>query len=79
MLNDSVATALDTFGGMETEETAKFARMFNHFFDCLNVTNYSARMKERNPFKAPYRGPTDFRLKVCTRAEVTPNNYIPVY
>ena len=50
--------------GVKAEETSKFAEMFDKFFDCVNVTNFSAGKYSRNPFKDPYRSSTDFRLKV---------------
>ena len=64
VLSDSVSKALTTIGKDETEETAKFVDMFNKFFDCLNVSNFTAGMHSRNPFKSPYRSKTDFRLQV---------------
>ena len=49
------------------EETARFVDMFNKFFDCLNVNNFTAGMHDKNSFKSPYRKLTDFRLKVYVR------------
>ena len=64
VLSNTVSKAIETRGKAETEETAKFVDMFNKFFDCLNVSNFTAGIKSRNPFKSPYRKDTDFRLKV---------------
>ena len=50
--------------GQEATETAKFAEMFDMFFDCLNVSNSYVRKQSRNCFKNPYRSADDFRLKV---------------
>ncbi len=44
---------------------AKFVDMFDKFFDCLNVNNFTAGKHHRKPFQDPYRRATDFRLKVC--------------
>ena len=60
-----MAKALELFGGEEASETAIMADKFNHFFDCLNVSNFTAGKRSRDPFKSPYRSGTDFRLKVC--------------
>ena len=64
MLSDSIAKALELYGGEEAKETAHFAMMFNRLFDCLNVKTLSAGKLKRNPFKQPYRCGKDFRLKV---------------
>lgn len=64
VLSNTVSKAMETRGKAETEGTAKFVDMFNKFFDCLNVSNFTAGMKNKNPFKSPYRKETDFRLKV---------------
>ena len=65
VLSNSVSKAMLAQGKEETQETAIIVDMFNKFFDCLNVTNFSAGMHSRNPFKSPYcRTKTDFRLKV---------------
>ena len=65
VLSNQVAIALENFSDEDATETAIFASMFNKFFDCLNVANFSAGKKKRDPFKSPYRSAEDFRLKVC--------------
>ena len=50
--------------GTEAEETARFADMFDKFFDSLNVCNFNSGKHDRKPFKNPYRSASDFRLKV---------------
>ena len=45
-------------------ETVRFTAMFDHFFDCLNVTNFTTGKHKRKPFQDPYRSSGDFRLKV---------------
>ena len=50
-------------------ETVKFTIMFDRFFDCLNVNNFTTGKHKRKPFQNPYRSPDDFRLKVCLHAK----------
>ena len=64
VLSESVSKALQLTGGAEVEETAKFAGMFDKFFDALNVSNYTEGVRHRKPFQLPYRSASDFRLKV---------------
>ena len=65
VLSDSVSKALLLTSGEEAKQTAKFCDMFNKFFDCLNVSNFTDGQRSRNAFKSPYRkGKEDFRLKV---------------
>ena len=59
-----MANALSLVGGVEAEATAKFVRIVDRFFDCMNVATYTEGKLQRNPFKQPYRSPSDFRLKV---------------
>ena len=54
VLSNSVAKALKLTGGPDVEKTAKFASMFDKFFDCLNVSNFEAGKRSRNSFKSPY-------------------------
>jgi len=65
VLSGSVATAIRLTGGEEVKETVRFVEFFDKFFDSMNVNNFSAGYKSRNPFKSPYRSESDFRLKVC--------------
>ena len=39
VLSNTVAAALEYNRNPETQETARFCRMFNKFFDCLNVSS----------------------------------------
>ena len=66
-----MANGIEHVGGKEVEETVKFVRMMDKFFDCLNVTNLSSGKHNRKSFQDPYRrlpggGTNDFRLKICT-------------
>ena len=38
------------WGVAEVEETAKFAGVFDNFFDALNVSNYTEGVRHRKPF-----------------------------
>ena len=64
-----MANAMKLTGGDEVVETVKFIDKFDKFFDCVNVSSLSGGKLSRNPFKSPYRSPSDFRLKV--------KNFIP--
>ena len=64
MLSQSVAKALQFSQGPEVEETAKFVDMFDKFFDCLYVNNFTAGYHKRKDFQQPYRSAADFRLQV---------------
>lgn len=64
VLSNSVATALELTGNDDMSETAKFAKIFDKFFDCLNVGSFDSGRNSRNCFKNPYRSATDFRLNV---------------
>jgi len=69
VLSNTVATALRLTGREEVEETARFVMMIDRFFDCLNVTDFDGGRRTRNPFKAPYRSGSDFRLRVSSTAQ----------
>ena len=64
VLSKSVSDALLLFGGPEAEETATFVKMFDEWFDAVNVCNFSDGQYQRKPFKNPYRSGEDFRLEV---------------
>ena len=64
VLSGTVSKALSLTGGEAATETAHFVSMIDHFFDCVNVGNYTAGKLSRNPFKVPYRSGSDFRLNV---------------
>lgn len=51
-------------GGDKVTETVRFVEMFDKFFDCLNVNNFTTGRQKRKVFKVPYRSAHDFRLKV---------------
>lgn len=63
LLGSQLKCLIHTLGEV-AKETARFADMFDKFFDALNVCNFDSGKHERKPFKDPYRSPSDFRLKV---------------
>ena len=64
MLSSSVSHALAYYNDPATSETQKFCRMFDRFFDCMNVRAYSEGTKKRKPDLLPYRTASDTRFKV---------------
>ena len=54
MLSESVYKALVATGGEEAQGTAEFVKMFDHFFDCLNVNSFIAGKHKRKIFQDPY-------------------------
>ena len=64
VLSNSVAEALALDGDPSTTETQRFVRMFNRFFDLLNVRSLSESIRHRKPDVWPYRDLSDERLKV---------------
>ena len=65
VLSESVSNALTLTGGSSVEETAKFVKLMDKFFDCMNVHNFSHGVQARKPFQVPYRSGKDKRLEVC--------------
>ena len=68
VLSNSVAEALALDGDPSTTETQRFVRMFNRFFDLLNVRSLSESIRHRRSDTWPYRDPNDERLKVHSYA-----------
>ena len=64
VLSESVYTAMLLDNDPETVETRQFVCMFDRFFDCLNVCNFTNGKLNRKIFQQPYRSSSDFRLKV---------------
>ena len=64
VLSNSVAEALALEGDPSTSETQRFVRMFNRFFDLLNVRSIQESVLHRKPDVAPYTNSNDERLKV---------------
>ena len=62
VLSDSVYQALTTYGPPEAVETARFCKMFDSFFDCINVRNTCEVILKRKPFLKPYESLDDERF-----------------
>ena len=63
-MSESVAKGFEYYGGSEMEETIRFIRMFDKFFDCLNVRSPVEHVKKKKPNLKPYTNSHDERLKV---------------
>lgn len=61
MLSSSVSHSFELLENDDYAETAKFCRMFDKFFDCLNTRNAE---RNRKPDLDPYRSDKDVRFKV---------------
>ena len=59
VFSNRVALALSVQGKAGTEETEKFVKNMNDFFDCLNAN----RIYTQFEFKSVYRSPSDRRLE----------------
>ena len=64
MLSESVANAFHFRGLSGTQQTEKFVRIFNKFFDCLNVRSFREAIVKRKPDLQVYKSPDDVRLEV---------------
>ena len=51
-------------GSSDYEETSKFCRMFDRFFDCLNTRDAREGKHKRKPDLDPYRSVEDKRFDV---------------
>ena len=51
-------------GGGKALQTAYFIAKMDKFFDCFNVSSFTAGKKKRKPFLQLYRSANDFRLTV---------------
>ena len=50
--------------GPGSTETARFVSMFDKFFDCLNISNFTVGARQCKRFLHPYRSQDGERLKV---------------
>ena len=74
VLSETVAKAIRLTGGKAAFETAYFLEKMDKFFDCLNVSSYTAGKRHRKPFQQPYHSSEDFRLLVSIFYQ---NEYLP--
>jgi hypothetical protein len=61
-LSETVAIGLQQFVGEAASESAKFCRILNKFFDCLNTRCLGEGHRKRNPNMEPYISPSDARF-----------------
>ena len=59
-MSNSVSKALELIGSPETEKAAEFTLMFDKFFYCKNMSNFTCGRFLRNAFKSPYYSAEDF-------------------
>ena len=59
-----VLPTLDFLGDPLTRETEKFIRMFDQYFDCLNVRSTREFQRKRKPNLKPYSSVNDPRFTV---------------
>lgn len=62
VFSKTVANSLEKNYGDEVDETVKFIRHMDRFFDCLNVRNTKEHIQQRNPAAKPYTSVDDERL-----------------
>jgi len=62
VLSATVAAVLQSFGPPEAAATAKFCKMVDGFFDCLNVRSTKEHERKRKPFLASYTSLNDERF-----------------
>ena len=62
VLSSTMSAMLENFGPLNAIETAKFCKMMNIFFHCLNVRSLEEYMKKRKPNLAPYQDINDPRF-----------------
>ena len=63
-MSSTVADALAFYNDEETTETILFIRLFDEFFDCLNVTSKLEGILKRKDARLAYYQADDKRFKV---------------
>ena len=63
-MSSTVADALTHLDNQDTSETRLLIRLFDEFFDCLNVTNKMEGILKRKESRLAYYLPCDRRFKV---------------
>ena len=66
-MSSTVADALTYLNNEETTETRHFIRLFDEFFDCLNVTSKLEGILKRKEARLAYYEPGDKRFKVVRK------------
>ena len=62
VLGSTMSTVLSHHGPPDASETAKFFKMLDSFFDCLNVRSYIEHNSKCKPFLKPYSDQNDIRF-----------------
>ncbi|KAK7089540.1 uncharacterized protein [Littorina saxatilis] len=62
-LSSRVAAAMQTYGGLECQETATFVKLMDRFFDCLNTRHLHEAEHKRKPDLRPYTDANDERFR----------------
>ena len=60
---------------VDTEETERFCRMFDKFFDIFNTRVIEENIRKKKPNLKPFYGDDDSRLKVSISAFLMDNGY----
>lgn len=66
-----MAKALGYYDDATTVETQRFVRMFDKFFDCMNVRHPTEHIQRRKPNVKPYARMDDERFTVCLLIFIT--------
>ena len=64
-MSSTVADSLTFFNDEDTTETRLFIRLFDKFFDCLNVKSKFEGVLKRKDSRLPYTHIGDERFKVA--------------
>ena len=64
MLSSSVSPAFQMLNNSDFDETSKFCRMFDKFFDCFNTRHMEEGRRNRKPDLDPYRSVNDGRFEL---------------
>ena len=68
VLSKSVSDAFNYYGEHDTIETQKFVRIFDRFFDMLNIRSLEEGIYKRKPDLLAYRTIDDSYFEVCIYA-----------
>ncbi|XP_055955159.1 uncharacterized protein LOC126812587 [Patella vulgata] len=66
VLSRSVGLVIEEYGGEAATETAKFIKLVDRFFDCLNVRSLYEGERKRKPDLMPYTSVDDPRFQFLT-------------
>ena len=69
-MSGSISSAFMFTGKSEFTETARFCRMFDKFFDCLNTRRIGEGKEARKPDLEPYWSDKDGRFTVSSMVQL---------